>query len=129
MAIDSRSDDPQLTHELRKFGGREGLRAVGKGVIRVVMDFYQEAISAGSDGRASDRRNLVAAAGAMGRIGHDGKVRKFLDDRNRGDVQRVAKIGFKGANAALAEHHVVISTRKNIFRAEEKLLEGGRHAP
>src|ERR1700757_311197 len=97
-------------------------------MIRIVVNFDKQAIGAGSNGGARHRRNLVASSGAMGRIGDDREMRKFLDDRNSGDVQGVAEISFKGADAALTKNHVVISAGENVFGAEEKLLNSGGHA-
>jgi len=88
------------------------LRAIGKRVIGVVVDFDEEAIGAGGDSGAGHGRHFVAAAGAVRRIRKHRKMRKFFDDRDGGDVEGVAGVGFKGADAALAENDVEIAAAR-----------------
>ena len=97
-------------------------------MIGVVVDFDEQAIGAGSDRGAGHGRNFVAAAGAVRRIGDDRQMRKFFDDRNGGDVECVARVGLKGADAALAENHVVIAAGQDVFGAEEKFFDRGGQA-
>ena len=47
---------------------------------------------------------------------------------NRGDVERVARVGFEGADAALAEDHVVVAAGEDVFGAEQKFFHRGGHA-
>src|SRR4029077_13483210 len=56
------------------------------------------------------------------------KMRQLLDDGNSGDIERVAQVGLKRANATLAKDHVVVSAGKNVLGAEKKLLNRGGHA-
>src|SRR6266404_196772 len=55
-------------------------------------------------------------------------MRKFFDDGNRGDIERVAGVRLERANAALAENHVVIAAGQDVFRAHQQLFHGGGHA-
>ena len=72
--------------------------------------------------------NHVAAAGAVRRIADDGQVRKLLDDRDGGDVHRVAGVGLEGADAALAEDDVVVAAGEDVFGGEQQLFDGGGDA-
>src|SRR6266404_898248 len=55
-------------------------------------------------------------------------MRKFFDYWDGGDVERVARVGFEGADAALAEDHIVIAAGDDVFGAEEEFFHGGGHA-
>src|SRR6267154_4841974 len=55
-------------------------------------------------------------------------MRKFFDDGNRGDIERVAGISLERADAALAENDVVIAAGQNVFGAHQKFFHGGGHA-
>ena len=61
-------------------------------------------------------------------VADDGQMRKFFDDRDRGEIECVARVGFEGTDAALAEHHVVVAAGKNVFGAEQQLLHGSGKA-
>ena len=50
------------------------------------------------------------------------QVGKPFEHRHGGNIQRVARIVFKGADTALAEDHVFIPACHNIFRAHERFL-------
>src|SRR5947207_1165184 len=53
---------------------------------------------------------------------------KFFDERNGGDIEGVAGVGFESANAALAENYVVVAASKDVFGAHQKFVHGGGHA-
>src|SRR5690242_15287082 len=127
-AADGGSDDAKLGHELRKGRRLERLRAVGERPVRIVVDFDQQAVGTGSDGGAGHGRNLIAAAGGVRRVADDGQVRELLDDGNGGEIEGVACVGFKRADAAFAKNDVVISARKNVFGAEQQLFHSGGKA-
>src|SRR5271154_5295030 len=99
-------DDAEFAHELGELRWIQGLRAVGKRVVWIVVNFDQDAVGTCSDGCAGHGRDFVAAAGAVRGIGNDGKMRQSLDYGNRGDVEGVAKISIEGADAALAKDYV-----------------------
>src|SRR5216683_99189 len=125
---DGGGDDAEFAHELRELAGLERLRAVGERVVGIVVDFDEEAISAGGNRGAGHWRHFVAAAGAVRRIGNHGQVGKFFDDGNGCDVESVAGVGFERANAALAENDVVVAAGEDVFGAHEKFFHGGGHA-
>ena len=43
-------------------------------------------------------------------------------------IERVARVGLEGADAALAEQHVEVAFAQNVFRAHEQVFDGGAHA-
>src|ERR1700720_2045911 len=55
-------------------------------------------------------------------------MREFLDYGNGSDVERVARVGFECADAALAEDYVVIAAGEDVLGAKEQLFHGGGHA-
>jgi len=64
-------------------------------VVGIVVNFDEQAIGAGGHRRAGHRTDFVAASGTVRRIGENWKMRKFLDDGDGGDIQRVAKVRIK----------------------------------
>src|SRR5690242_17512233 len=114
-AADSGSDDAQLGHELSEGVGFERLRAVGEGMLGIVVDFDEQAVGSGSDRGARHGRNFVASTSSMRRIGPHGQVRKLLNDGNGGEIEGVAGVSFKCADAALAEDYVVVAAGQNVF--------------
>src|SRR5882757_8125013 len=55
-------------------------------------------------------------------------MRELFDYGDGGDVQRVAGVGFEGADAALAEDYIVVAAGENVLSAEEKFFHGGGHS-
>src|SRR5207248_1294639 len=55
-------------------------------------------------------------------------MRELVNYGNRRDIERVAGVGLKGANAALAEDHVVVAARHDVFGREQQLFQGRRDA-
>ena len=62
------------------------------------------------------------------RVGDDRQVGEFVDDRDGGDVERVARVGLEGADAALAEDDVVVAAGQDVFGRQQPLLNRRRHA-
>src|SRR5437899_5695543 len=57
-----------------------------------------------------------------------GRWLRFFTAGNYGQIQRVAgKVG-EGSNAALAQHHVVISLGQDVLGGHEEFVERGGHA-
>src|SRR6266849_1078098 len=127
-AADGGGDDAELGHELGEVSGLEGLRAIGKSVVGVVVDFDEQAVGAGGYGGAGHGRNFVAAPGTVGGVGEHGEMRKFFDYGDGGDVERVARVGLEGTDAALADNDVVIAAGEDVLGAEQQLFHGGGHA-
>src|SRR5216683_7793799 len=97
-------------------------------MVRIVVYFDEQPVSSGGNRSARHRRYFVATSGAVGRIGKHRKVGKFFDNRNGGDIERIARIGFECPNAAFAENYVVIASGEDVFRAHQKFFHGGGHA-
>src|SRR5216117_3061979 len=108
-AADGGSDDAQFRHKLGESGG-------------IVVDFDEQAVGASGNGGASHGRDFVATAGAVRGVANHWQMGKLLDDRDGGDVEGVARVGFERADAALAEDDVVIAAGEDVLRAEEKLF-------
>ena len=58
-------DLADLRHQFVELVGEEGLRAVGQGFVRLVMDFHHQAVGADGYGGARERSDFVALAGAV----------------------------------------------------------------
>src|SRR5689334_14947455 len=55
-------------------------------------------------------------------------MRQLVYHGNGGEVEHVARRRVEPADAALAQDHVVVSLRQHVFRREEQLFDGRRHA-
>ena len=51
-------------------------------------------------------------------------MRQVLQNRNRIDIGCIARGRFKRADAALAQHHLLVAARQNIFSRHQQLLDG-----
>ena len=65
----------------------------------------------------------------MGGIHHHGQVAHPLHGRDGGHVQGVAGVGLKGADAPLAEDHVLVALGHDILRRHDPLLVAVGEAP
>ena len=92
------------------------------------MHFDDEAVSAYGNRRAGKRKDLVALSSAMARVDQDWQVTTFFYRRHNCKIESVARKIRKGANAAFAEHHVVIAFGQNVFGGHQEFVEGGGHA-
>src|SRR5712691_4415281 len=128
MAVEDSGDLADLGGEGGEFLGQDGLHAVRKRLVRLVMDFDQETVGADGDGRARKRENLVAFSGAVAGINENGQMAALLDGGDNGQVQSVARVVGKGADAALAKHYVVVAFGEDVFGGHEKLIKSGGHA-
>ena len=121
-------DLPHFFGERNEFFGKEGLHAIRESLVGLVMDFDEQAISADSDSGAGKRQNFVALAGAVAGINKNGEMAAFFYRWNDGEVERVAGEIGEGANAALAEHDVVIAFGEDVFGGHKEFVERGGHA-
>ncbi len=127
-AVEDGGDLTYFVGEGGEFFGEDGLHAVGEGFVRLMVHFDDEAIGADGNSGAGKRQNFVALAGAVAGIDENGEVAALFDGGNDREVEGIAgKIG-EGANAAFAEHDVVIAFGEDVFGGHEKFVEGGRHA-
>src|SRR5258708_31515604 len=92
------------------------------------MDFDEKAIGADGHGRARKREDFVALASAVAGIDKNGEMTALFHGRNNGEVEGVARKIGECADAALAEHHVVIALGEDVLGSHEELVEGGGHA-
>ena len=128
VAVEDQGDLLDFAHECGVFGGEDGLDAVGEGFFWLVMDFDQEAVGAYGYRGSGERENFVALAGAVGRIDENGEVAAFFHGGDDGEIESVAgKIG-EGADAAFAEHDVIVAFGEDVFGGHEEFVESGGHA-
>ena len=118
----------KLVHHADKLVGIDGLRAVGERLFGLVVNFDQDAVGAGGDGRAGHGQHAVAPAGAVAGVDENGQVAEALDGGNDAEVERVAGVVGKGAHAALAEDDLVVALAHDVFGGHEELFERGREA-
>ena len=127
-AVEDGGDLAHFSGEDGELFGEDGLHTVGKRFFRFVMNFDEEAVGANGDGGAGKGENFVALAGAVTGINEDRKMAAFFDGGNDGEVESVAREIGEGANAALAEHDVVVALGEDVFGGHEELVERRGHA-
>ena len=62
----------------------------------------------------------------MRRIRRHGQMRELVNDWDRRNIHRVSRVGLKGSNAALAQNHLVVPARHDVFRRQQQLFQRGR---
>src|ERR1700674_5450665 len=93
-----------------------------------MMNFDDQSIGSDGDGGAGEWRHLVALAGAVAWINHDGQVAETLDGRHNAEIERVASVIREGAHSALAQDYVVASLAHDVLGGHEKFFERRRDA-
>src|SRR5262245_21080946 len=122
-ASDRRRNDPEFSHQTLELRREHRLGAVAQRTIGVVMYFDEQAIASCRDRRARELRDHVPSSGAMARIGDHREVAELLHDRNRGDVEGVARGGLERANPAFAEDHVCVAAGEDVFGRQQPLFD------
>src|SRR5262249_47989327 len=72
--------------------------------------------------------NFVALTGAVAGVDQNREMAAPLDGRNDGEVERVARKVREGADAAFAEHHVVVAFGEDVLGGHKEFVERGGHA-
>ena len=84
----------------------------------------------GAHGHRSARQagHQVAHAGRMGHVHADGQQALLVDDGHGRDVERETRGRLERAQAALAQHHVVVALHGDVVRCRQPLGDGAREA-
>ena len=98
-----------------EFRGVDRLHAVGEGLVGGVVDLDEEAVGSHGGGGAGERQDFVAFAGAVAWINEDGEVAAFFYGGDDGEVGGVPGMIGEGANAAVAEHYVLVAFAGEFF--------------
>src|SRR5215470_4046573 len=102
-AMEDGGDLAHLVGELGELFGEDGLHAIGKRFLRLMVNFDKETVGAYGNSRARKRQDFVALARAVARINKDGQMAPPLHRWNDSEVESVARKIRKCANAAFAE--------------------------
>ncbi len=100
-----------VAHELLELLGVQRLRPVGQRLVGIDVDLHGDPVRARGNGGQRHGAHLGAEARAVAGIHDDGEMAELLHHGDGGQVQRVARGGLEGADAALAEDHVVGARR------------------
>ena len=92
------------------------------------MHFHDQAVGTDNDSGPRQHGNKTSNTSGVTRVDDHGKVRHGLQHRHGSDVQRVARCGFEGANAALAEDDLLIACHRNDLCGTQKFFERRGHA-
>ena len=87
------------------------------------MYLDQKHVGSGSHGRSRHGSNFVANSGAVRRVGSHGQVRQLMNDRDGRDVEGVASISLKCANATLTQNYIVVSAGHDVFGGEQQFFQ------
>ena len=93
------------------------------------MHFNQEPVRARCDGGLCHRRHQGPLARGVTGINDDRQMGQGLQCGDGCQVERVPVLRFEGPNASLAQHHVLVPTRHDVFRREQPFLDGCRESP
>ena len=92
------------------------------------MHLDHEGVGAGRHGGEGERRHQVALAGGVRHVDAHRAQRLLVDHRDGGDVQREARGRLERADAALAQHHVVVALGGEVVGGGQPLGDGAREA-
>src|SRR5260370_25299456 len=67
--------------------------------------------------------NLVALTRAVAWVDYDRQMAQALNGGNNAQVERVARVIGESSHSALAQDHLVIAFRENIFGGHQEFLE------
>ncbi len=70
----------------------------------------------------------MALAGAVAGVNEDGEMAALLHRGNDGEIESIARKIGEGADAAFAEHDVVVAFAHYIFGGHQEFIESGGHA-
>src|SRR5215207_9399211 len=104
------------------------LRAVADGLLRARVNLDDDAVGAGRGRRERQRLDERALAGRVARVDHDRQVRQLAQHRHGHQVEGEAVARLVGADAALAQHHLLVALLQDVLRRHEELLERRRQA-
>ena len=93
----------------------QGLVAVAQGTGRIIVHFDHDPIGPRRHSRHGHRGNQCRLAGGVAGINDDRQVSQLAQHRDGRQIQRVARVGFKGADAALAQNHLLIAFTHDVF--------------
>src|SRR5450759_872159 len=124
LPAERRGKGPELVHEQRVLLEPQRLRPVaqrGSGV-GVYLDHY----TVRTDGQRAlgERRDQLVLAGRMAGVDYDRQVRKLLDQRYAGQVERVAGRSLERPYPALAQYNPRVAAPDDVLRGHEHLLDG-----
>ena len=90
---------------------REGLGPVAQGVWRVVVHFDHQPVRTGRRRRQGHGLHQPGLARGVAGVYDHRQMGQLVQHGHGGKIQRVAGVGFKGANAPLAEDHPLVAAR------------------
>src|SRR5574341_1563686 len=113
----------QNVHHGRELRRRQRLFPVTKRLFGVGVDLDQQPVGTRGDRGSGHRRHEVPPPRGMAGVHHHRQMRQFLNQRHRGQVERVAHLRLEGPDAPLAQDHLVIAARHDVFRGQQKFFD------
>src|SRR4029077_6926333 len=101
VAADRGRDCAKLSYELCELIRVKRLRSIRQCAVWLRVHFDYDSVRAGGDTRARHRNHLVSQSRAMAGIGNDRQMREPVHDRNRRQIEHVARSGIEATNTAL----------------------------
>src|SRR5216684_4406803 len=115
----------QAIHQLLKPVRRQRLSTVAKRLIRPWVHFEQEPIRSASRGGERHGDDEVAVSGGVGGVDDYREPSVKLRIGHRREIERVAQLGLKRSDSALAENDLLVAAVEEVLRGEKPLLDGG----
>jgi len=109
--------------EAREVARVERLRAVAERSVGVLVDLDDDAVRPDRGGRPGQRLDQAAVARRVAGVDDHRQVRVQLQPRDRREVEREARGRLERADAALAQHHLVVALLEHVVRGHQQLVE------
>src|SRR3954464_10286986 len=120
-----RGDVARVVGEVRRL---ERLRAVAQRDLGVLVDLDDDAVGADGSGRARQWLDQAAVARRVARVDDHRQVGVELEPRDGAEVEREARGGLEGADAALAQHHRLVALLEDVVGRLQQLVERAAQA-
>src|SRR5260370_42668185 len=105
---------PKLCDKLGKEFEINLLLTVAQRFSRMRMHLDQESVRAEGDRAAAKDFNQFCSSTALAWIDNYRQMRLSFRNRDRREIERVARIGFECSDAAFAQKHVRIAVRQDV---------------
>ena len=94
----------------------------------MIVDFDHETICSDCHGGPSERRDHVRIPAGVRRIDDHRQMRNATNGWHGGQIERVTRVLGKRAHTSLAQDHIVIAFRHNVFGREQPFLKRCSHS-
>lgn len=122
-AVEHSGEAANVIHQLGEFLRQERLGSVDQGRLRLWMHIDHDPVGTGCNRGACQRGNQRPFPRRMRRIDEDRQMAHRLDDRNCGDIERVASGRLERADTPFHQDDLVVAFLVDVLRGIQPLVD------